>query len=92
MWECKSCLKPFSYACEQHLRAKLQLDENYFIKWFCWKIVLVGSTNVLQWGACFTAGKLKQKQGFNDFFNIKKSLFGKMTFGNLFFLLFLTRD
>lgn len=93
MWECKNCPKPFGYGCEQHVRTKLPLDENYFIKWFCWKIVLVGNTNVLQRGACFTAGKIKQKQGFNAFLKQKKIfVFVKMTFGNLFFLLFLIRD
>lgn len=61
------------------------------IKCFCWKIVLVGNTNVLQREACFTTGKIKQKQGSNFFF-LNKKVFVKITFGNLFFFLFLISD
>lgn len=60
-------------------------------KCFCWKIVLVGNTNVLQREACFTTGKIKQKQGSNFFFSNKK-VFVKIIFGNLFFFLFLISD
>lgn len=34
----------------------------------------MGNTNVLQRGACFTAGKIKQKQGFNVFLKQKKNI------------------